>query len=74
MCEYSLKDQDMSSPQDFIVGFITNNFKLIYVPNKVPDLPNEKDEWRQTGHDHEHQDFWTYILAWETSRKEDQDK
>jgi hypothetical protein len=24
--------------------------------------------------DHNHQDFWTSVVAWETTRKEDQDK
>jgi hypothetical protein len=36
-----LKDKWKSSPH-FINGFITNNFMLIYVPNKMPDLPNDE--------------------------------
>jgi hypothetical protein len=37
MFEY--KSQQKSSPDD---GFITHKYKLLSVPNKIPDLPNEK--------------------------------
>jgi hypothetical protein len=53
---------------DFIDGFITNNFRLISVPNKILDLPNEKADIKQAMkyNDHDHQDFST--LAWEKNQ------
>jgi hypothetical protein len=71
---------------DLIDGFITNNFRLISVPNKIPNLPNKKafsnsmcptdvKQMNDTKEvikytDHSHQDFWTF--AWGTTSKEDQ--
>jgi hypothetical protein len=37
----ALKDQGKSS-RDVIDGFITNIFRLLSVPNKIPDVPNKK--------------------------------
>jgi hypothetical protein len=41
MCEYSSQRPGEVMTTDFIDSLITNNFRLIYVPNKTPDLPNE---------------------------------
>jgi hypothetical protein len=89
MCEYSSQRPEVITT-DFADGFVTNNFKLLSVPNKILDLPNEKsfpngmcpinfkkmDGIKQIIKyiDHDHQDFWIFILAWETTSKEDQDK
>jgi hypothetical protein len=42
MCEYSSKRPREDITIDFIGGLITNNFRHLYVPNKVPIIPNEK--------------------------------
>jgi hypothetical protein len=78
MCEYSSQ-----SPGEVI----TNNIRLISVPNKTPDLPNEKAfpnvtcpinvkkmniKQAMKYNDNKHHDFWT--SAWETTGKEDQDE
>jgi hypothetical protein len=58
----------------FTDDFITNNFRLISVPYKTPNLPNEKaftngmcpvnvkkmnNKQVMKYIDHDHQDFWT---------------
>jgi hypothetical protein len=88
MHEYSSQRLGEVITTDFIDGFITNNFSLLYVPNKTPNLPNvkafpsgmcpvnvRKIDIKQVLKytDHDHQDFWT-TLAWETTGKEDQDE
>jgi hypothetical protein len=74
---------------DFIHRFIANNFRLLSVSNQISDLPNEKafpngmcpinvikvdikQVMKYT--DHDHQDFWTAILAWETTNRGGQDE
>jgi hypothetical protein len=42
LCEKSCQRPGEVITTDFIDGFITNNFRLISVPNKIPDLPNKK--------------------------------
>jgi hypothetical protein len=42
MCEYSSQIHGDVSNMDFIDSFITNNFRLLSLPNKIPDLPNRK--------------------------------
>jgi hypothetical protein len=41
MCEYSCAKAREVIITDFINGFVTNNIRLISVPNKIPDLLNE---------------------------------
>jgi hypothetical protein len=73
MYEHSSQRPGYVITRDFIDSFITNNFRLLSVPNKIPDLPNEKafptgmclinvkkmDDIRQVMKyiDHGHQDF-----------------
>jgi hypothetical protein len=42
ICEYNSERLGEVITTDFIDSFITDNFRLLYVPNKTPDLPNEK--------------------------------
>jgi hypothetical protein len=44
VCEYSSQRPGKVTATDYIDGFITNNFSLLSVPNKIPGLPNEKKE------------------------------
>jgi hypothetical protein len=39
-CKYRPQRSEMTT--DFISGFITNSFRLIFVPNKTEIKPNEK--------------------------------
>jgi hypothetical protein len=70
---------------NFIDGFIMNIFRLLYIPNKTPNLRNRKvfpngkcpinvkkiDVKEVMKYtEYGHQDFW--ILTWETTSKEDQ--
>jgi hypothetical protein len=41
MCEYSCQRPGEVITTDFIDGFITNNFRHLSVPNKIPDLKNK---------------------------------
>jgi hypothetical protein len=38
----ALKVQETVITRDFIGGTITNSYRFLFVPNKVPNLPNEK--------------------------------
>jgi hypothetical protein len=42
MCEYSSQNKREVITRDFIDGFITSNFRDTSVPNKLPNLKNEK--------------------------------
>jgi hypothetical protein len=88
--EYSSQRPREVITRVFINDFITISFRLLSVPNKIPDLQNDEafpnvmcpinvkkmDDIKQVMKyvDHDHHEFWTCILAWETAGKEDQDK
>jgi hypothetical protein len=40
ICEYCSQTLGEVIIIDFIDGFIIKNFRLLYVPNKAPNLPN----------------------------------
>jgi hypothetical protein len=42
MCECRFQRRGEAVSIDFIGGFITDNFRLISVPNKIPDVPKEE--------------------------------
>jgi hypothetical protein len=68
-----------------LMAWSQNNFRLLSVPSKIHDLPNESafsngtcpinvKKMNYIRHvmkysDHNHQGFWTSILAWETTMK-----
>jgi hypothetical protein len=91
MYQYSSQRPGEVITTDVTDGFIINNFRLLSVPNEIPDLPNEKSfpnsmcavmvkrmgDIKQAMEyyiNHDHQDFWTSILAWDTTIKEDQEE
>jgi hypothetical protein len=75
--------------RNFIACFSTS-YRLLSVPSKIPSLPSEKAFLNGTCPinvksmydikevmkyiDHHHKDFWTSILAWDTTSKENWDK
>jgi hypothetical protein len=80
ICGYSSQRPGEVTTRDLIDDFITDNFRLISVPNKIPDLPNEKDfpngtcsvNVRKMNNikqvmkytDHDQQHVYTFILVW----------
>jgi hypothetical protein len=85
--EYSYQRPGEAMATDSINGSITNNFSILSVTNKIPDLSKQEsgmcpinakkaDDIKHVMKyiDHDHNDFFTSILEWETTSKDDQDE